>query len=329
MTVIDPTRSEAAAQDDAGLHHLPLPLFAVPMGVGGLGMAWREAAVVLGAPALVGEVLMALAAVFWLLITAAHLWRLFRHPDAFAGDLSHPIRGAFAGAISIGLMIVAGGLVPYSVEMASTIWLLAVLLHLAIGVFIVRSLLLSPREAATLTPPLLIPLVGNILAPVVGAKLGFMTLSWMLFGLGGLLWILVQPLILYRIATGPMLPQRMWPTLVILLAPPAVGSLALSLLTEGFGPGPLAIYGFAVLMAAVLLSLIPQFRSVPFAMSWWGYTFPAAAFTAVTLKFAHAYPFAGEGLLLWALLIGVTGVILMVLVATLKALFAGHLFRPE
>jgi len=38
----------------ASLAHLPLPPFAVPMGLGGLGLMWREADRVLGVPGLIG-----------------------------------------------------------------------------------------------------------------------------------------------------------------------------------------------------------------------------------------------------------------------------------
>lgn len=228
----------------------------------------------LGAPTAIGEGLMLATGVFWCIIFIGHALRVLRHPEVLFSDLKHPIRSAFAGGLSIGLMIIAGGFAPYATDLAAVIWGVAVVIHLTIGAYIVRSLLVSPREAATLTPPLLLPLVGNVLAPVIGAKLGFITVSWMLFGLGALLWVIVQPLILYRISTGPILPVKMWPTLVILLAPPAVGSLALALLTDGFGPGPLAIYGYAVLVAAVMLLMVSRFRSIPFAMSWWGLYLP-------------------------------------------------------
>lgn len=329
MTTLDHSQAGHASSERGSLQHLPLPLFAVPMGLGGLALAWREAAVTIGAPAMVGEGLMAAAAIAWIAILAAHAVRLLLHPSALWSDLVHPIRSAFAGAISIGLLILSGGAIAYSTPLAEVLWLTGVSLHLMVGVWIVRSLLLSPRDAATLTPPLLIPLVGNVLAPIFGAKLGFVTLSWMLFGLGSLLWLLVQPLILLRLATGPMLPVRMRPTLAILLAPPAVGSIALAALTGGFGPGPLAAYALAGLIATVLLTLVPMFRTVPFAMSWWGYTFPAAAFAIASLKAAHHYPTVWHAPALWVLLLFISGVIAAVSLATLKALWSGHLLQPE
>lgn len=95
------------------LAHLPLGLFAAPMGLCGLGLARRVAAETLGAPAFLGEGLLAVGTMAWLMLLALHGWRGVRHPSALRGDLTHPVRGAFAGAASIGAMLVAGGLGPH------------------------------------------------------------------------------------------------------------------------------------------------------------------------------------------------------------------------
>jgi tellurite resistance protein len=313
----------------AGLAHLPLALFAAPMGVGGLGLAWREAAHGLGAPALVGEALLLAAGLLWVVITALHLVRLLRHPAALAADLRHPIRSAFAGAVTIGLMIMAGGLMPYARGAAEALWLAAVAGHVAIAAWTVRGLLSAPREAATLTPPLLIPLVGNILAPIFGVRLGFEALSWLMFGIGALLWLMLQPPLLGRLITGPALPPRLRPTLAILLAPPAVGAVALASLTGGFGPGPLALFGLALLLALVLASMVGDFARLPFALSWWGWTFPAAVFVVAAQGATRALPAPWHGPLLWPLLLAASLIVAIVIVATLRAARAGHLLQPE
>jgi tellurite resistance protein len=324
-----PVSSPADAFPHGRLRHLPLPLFAAPMGIGGLGLAWREASHALGAPPVVGEGLLALAAAVWIVVAVLHAARLLRHPDALAADLRHPVRSAFAGAITIGLMILAGGLAPHAREPAATLWLTAVAGHLAIAGWTIRGLLTAPREPATLTPPLLIPLVGNVLAPVFGVRLGFEALSWMMFGVGALLWAMLQPLLLARLISGPPLPERLRPTLVILLAPPSVGALALAALSGGFGPAPLAVLGLAVMLAAVLATFAPTFARVPFAMSWWGWTFPSAAFAAACAGAAHAHGATWLSAPLWGLLTVATGIVGLVTARTLRAAASGELLRPE
>ena len=311
------------------LAHLPLPLFAAPMGVGGLGLAWREAARLHGAPGLVGEAILWVAVALWLAVFGLHVARWSRHPGSFAGDMRHPIRAAFAGAITIGLMIVAGALIPYAPSLAGGVWLVAVAIHVAIGVWTIRGLLDAPREAATLTPALLIPLVGNIVAPIFGAKLGYVGLSTLLFGVGAGLWVMVQPILLWRLIVGPPLMDRLKPMLAIFLAPPSVGALAFAALAGEASPGVAMIYGLAAFMALTLATLIGAHVRAPFSMAWWGWTFPAASFAAATALVSPGLTGAGASPLTFAMLLAATAIVGVVALRTARAAAAGALLRPE
>lgn len=311
------------------LAHLPLPLFAAPMGFGGLGLAWREAARVLGAPVLIGEALLAMTVALWLIVTALHVVRALHSPASLLGDLKHPVRSGFTGAIAIGMMLIAGGVLPYSPSIAAVIWFAAIGLQVALGIWFLRALFHAPREASTLTPLLLMPLIGNVVAPIVGAKLGFVVISWMLFGMGVALWASVQPLLFGRIFTGPALPELLRPTVVIFLSPPAVSTVAVANLTGGVGPLALAFFGYAAMLAIMFATMIPEFRRTPFAMSWWGWTFPTAAFTVASFTIARSYPFPRYQLVLWGVLLGASLILAIVSTATLRAALNGKLLRPE
>ncbi|MDW8443192.1 MAG: C4-dicarboxylate ABC transporter [Acetobacteraceae bacterium] len=324
-----PQASVPSAAHAAGLAHLPLPLFAAPMGVGGLGLAWREAAHVLGAPAAIGEVLLGLSVLLWVVIFALHILRAVRYPEALVADLKHPVRSSFAGAVTIGLMIASAALLPQAAGLARAVWIVAVVGHVAVAAWTVRDLLAAPREPAALTPPLLIPLVGNILAPVFGVKLGFETASLLMLGLGASLWLFLQPLLFLRLMTGAPLPPKLRPTIVILLAPPAVGALALAQLSGGFGPVPLAVFGFAAFVALVIALLARDLVRAPFALSAWAWTFPVAAFTVAALAAAHAYPAAWQAPVLWGLLALATLIVGLVFARTAKLAASGALLAPE
>jgi len=317
-------------KDEApSLRHLPLALFAAPMGLGSVGFAWREAARVLDAPPAIGEALLALTALCWGALGLLHAWRAIRHGDALLADLRHPVRCCFAAAATIGLMIVAGALAPYAMGAARTTWLVAVVGQVAIAAWVVRALVVAPRELSVITPVMLLPLVGNILAPVFGPRLGFPELSWMMFGIGALLWAALHPLLLLRLATGPALPPRLLPSVVILLAPPAVGSLALAALLGGFGPAPLAVLGLAVLVALVLLTMAPALARAPFGPGWWAFTFPTGSFAAALLAAAEAPGMAWPAAPLWLALLVVSWIVGVVSWQTFRAAREGAFLRPE
>jgi tellurite resistance protein len=305
------------------LEHLPLPLLAMPMGIGGVGLAWRQAEATLGVPAAIGEALLAFTTLLWVAVVALQGTRALRHPAALAADLVHPVRVAFSATPTIGLMIVSALAWPYAPALGEALWGTAVAVHLLVAMLLLRRILSGGGEAAMLAPPLLIPLVGNIVAPAFGAPMGFVELSWMLFGIGLVLWLAVLPLLLHRLLAGPALPPPLRPTLVILLAPPAVAALALIGITGGAGGASLAFAGVALLVAAVLVSMAGEIARVPFGLTWWAVTFPTAAFAVMLM--AQGFP----AWLCWPALLTTTGLTGWVAWRTAMAARAGVFFRPE
>ncbi len=313
---------EVRAQE-ASLAHLPLPLLAAPMGLGGVGLAWRQAGISLGAPGAIGEAVLALAALVWLTVVGMQALRALRHTEAFLAELRHPVRVAFAAAPTIGLLILSAAVWPHSPSLGGTIWGIAAALHLLVAMLILRRIVAGRGEPAMLAPPLLIPFVGNILAPAFGAQMGFVDASWMMFGVGLVLWLAVLPLLLYRLLGGPPIPAALKPTLIILVAPPAVGALALIGLTGAAGGPSLALTGVALLFAAVLLSLAAEIVRVPFSLTWWGTTFPSAAFAVMVM--AEGFP----SILGWAALALTSALTGWTAWRTLLAARSGALLRPE
>ncbi|WP_424811700.1 hypothetical protein [Roseococcus sp. YIM B11640] len=270
---------------DRTLAYFPLPLLAVPMGLGGMGLAWRVFAEAAPWAAPVGEALMALTALAWIVITALHVMRAMRHPFMAREDWQHPFRGSFAGAIAIGLMLVAATLLPYVPGVARVVLLVAVALQWGVGLALLGRALRGEGSGAMLAPPLLIPLVGNLVASIFAPALGMPMLGWMLFGVGTTLWLALQPLLLHRMVEGPPLPVVLRPAFFILLAPPAVSALALEAL-GGHGPLVFALYGFACFTLALLVIELPFLVAGGFNPGFWAFTFPLAAFASITMRLA-------------------------------------------
>jgi tellurite resistance protein len=305
------------------LQFLPLPLLAMPMGLGGVGLAWRQAHHHLGAPAAIGEALLLLTALCWLGVVGLQVARLLRHPEAVMEEVGHPVRVAFAAAPTIGLMILSAAAFPHLPALGALLWSVAVAVHLLVAMLLLRRVVGGRGDPAMLAPPLLIPLVGNILAPVFGVAMGFAHMSWIMFGIGLLLWLAVLPLLLYRLFAGPALPPPLVPSLVVLLAPPAVGAVALAALTGQAEGAALGLAGVALLIAAVLLSLAGEIARIPFGMGWWGTTFPTAAFAIMLM--ALRFP----AWLAWPALLFATALTAWVTWRTAQAARAGAFYRPE
>ena len=310
------------------LQHLPLPLFAATMGLAGLALVWRDAHRYWEWPALVTEALTVTAAVAFTAMAIAYLIKAVRHPAAAGGEVSHPVRINFLPAISISLILL--GMLVEEGALSVTLWGSGAALHLLFMLIIVTSWLQRQLDPATLNPAWFIPAVGNVLVPLPAAAAGYMEIAWFFFTVGLFFWLILMTLCYYRLIFGPNLPEFLRPTLVILLAPPAVGYLAWVQLMEGGDPGIVGrlLYYKALFTFLLLLLQVPQFVRIPYYPSWWAYTFPLAAFCLASHHFVQAYASGGgRGVMLLVAL--TTLIILGVFVTTLFKLVTGHLLRPE
>jgi tellurite resistance protein len=333
-----PARSPSPASEAPGtpvappapsLAHLPLPLFAVPMGLGGLGLLWRDAAFLVGPLAWLGEAILLAATLSWGWIGWLHLRRARAHPEALLADLADPVRLPFFGAPTIGLLLIAGFLGGYSAALGGAVWVVALSVHLAVGAWLFGRILSGEATPALLAPPLLIPMVGNILAPAIGGGFGFIGLAAVAFGIGAFLWLMVLPLLVQRFLAGPALPPRMAPGVVILLAPPSVAAVSLPTLTGEAGLATLALFGIALFTALALLAAVPRIAAAPFSAAFWGLSFPTAAFGIALSRQVQAAPGLPGALLFAVVLAAVTGLIGWLAWRTLAAARAGAFLRPQ
>ena len=329
MSQPDPT-APLPAQPLPALARAPMSLFAIVMGLAGAGLAWRKAHLVLGLPDWPGETLMALAATAYVAILGTQVLRAIRHPGAHLAEFRHGTKSTFFPAATIATALIAAALAPYAQDAARVVWSAAAALHVALAFAILRRWFTVRRPASEASPSWFIPVVGNILMPVIGMPLGFVEASWFLFSVGFVFWLILAPLMTYRLFFDEPLPERAVPSLFILLAPPAVGGLAMLALNGG-EPTVFShvMFGFAVFIAALTASLIGPVVRTPFAIGWWALTFPWAAFTTLALSYADIRESWGITALAIAALAAVTALVAAVLVRTIVGLVRGTLIPQD
>lgn len=312
------------------LKHLPAPLFASVMGIGGLGLAWRQAGVVLDVPPLIGELVLGIAGLIFATIALGYIVKAFRYPSAVREEFNHPIRVAFFPAATIGLLIIAAALIPWSRPLALLTWSIATLGHLVLALVILNRWITRNWEINTTSPAWFIPIVGTILVPIAGVELGQIRIAWMFFAVGMLFWLILFAIVLYRIIFHDQMPQKILPTLFILLAPPAVGMVSYLQLNGGsLDPIAEALFGIALFTALLLATMAKRFLQIPFALSWWAYTFPSAAFAVAALLYHHLVGGPYTFIAAWLILILATLIILRVSWKTTVAALKGKLLLPE
>jgi tellurite resistance protein len=307
--------------------------YTVPMGLAGLALAWQRAVPLMGEMATgLALVLGTLAALVLAALLLATLRRGQRHPEAWADDRRHPVRHTFVATLPMAVLLLAtvavGAWGPQ--PWADALWWAGSLGLLGVTAWVLsrwwRGAQAGGLQWASITPALFIPVVGNVVPPLAGVALGHSEWAAAQFGIGLMFWPVVLVLLIARVLVQGMWPERLLPTVFIVIAPPTV--VGLSALQLG---APLllgwACWGMALFCVGWAASVANRIRDLPFSLTHWALSFPLAAFAALTLRLATpGSPLAVLGPILLAL---ASIIILGLCMATLRGLRDGSLLAPE
>ena len=142
---------------------------------------------------------------------------------------------------------------------------------------------------------------------------------------GAMLALVLLVLIVGRLVHQAPLAPAMTPSLMILVAPFAVGFLAYTNITGGVDRFAALLFYFALFIFAVLAPKVFR-RGVAFSSSWWAIGFPMAALANAALKYAQLRATMPLWVVAIALLGALTVALSVLTLRTLRVAISGKLF---
>lgn len=312
------------------LEHFPITFFAMIMGMTGLTLTWQKAATTFALPGIISEILLIVTACLFLMVVLIYLLKMVVRRAAVTAEFNHPIKLSFYPAFSISMILLSIATLELARPVSLTLWSIGSALHLAFTLYVLTQWIHHPKfQIAHSTPAWFIPVVGNILVPIAGVEHGFTELSWFFFSIGIVYWIVLKTLIFNRIIFHDPLPEKMLPTLFIMIAPPAVGFISYMKLNGELDNFARILFYAAMFLVLLLFSQLPRFLTIRFFMSWWAYSFPLAASAIAAQLMYSINPQPSLYYLALILVFIATGVITLLFCRTLVALKRHEICLPE
>ena len=313
------------------LEFLPISFFALVMGLTGLTLVWQRYANLYDLPiGIVGHVLLMLSALAFISIASAYTLKYWRHPDRVRQEFAHPIKLSFFPAITISLILLGTATVKLAPELSLLLWVSGAIGQLLFTLSILSAWLYQDKfQIQHSNPAWFIPVVGNILVPIAGVQHVSPEISWFYFSIGLIFWLVLQTIIFYRMVFHPPLPEKLIPTLFILIAPPAVGFSAYLSLTGTLDPFARILFYSGLFIFLLLLFQVQRFWRLKFYLSWCAYSFPLAALTLATLGMYHQTQLAFFAMLGHLMVAMVSVVIGLLLLRTLQAMYRQQICVAE
>ena len=316
--------------ENARLPHFPISFFAMVMGLAGLSIAWEHTQTTFDLPLRLDYALTPFTALIFLLLLVLYLLKLLRHPHEVMLEISHPVKLNFFPTISISLILFSIATLRHQPALSHLLWSLGTSIHLAFTIYVMNVWIHHNRfEIHHINPAWFIPVVGNVLVPIAGTAHGYTEISWFFFSIGILFWLVLFTIIINRVLFHHPLPEKLMPTLFILIAPPAVGFISYVKLAGGLDHFAHVLYYSGLFLTLLLLTQAPRFTRLQFYLSWWAYSFPLAAITIATLLMYRLNGEVGFAVIGWLLLSILSLVVTYLLYRTFKAVGGNKICLPE
>lgn len=324
------TMTEIASSDTKPLGkiaYFPVGFFSSIMGLYGTALAFHAAGFAGPSIWIAGFATLVFACILTLYAAKAVL-----HPSEVVADWNHPVKIAFFPAISISLLLGATAMRGAMPDIAAGVWIAGAVLQAMLTLAVIASWI-GHRGfgAGHLSPAWFIPAVGNVVAPIAGVPLGYIEVSWYFFSVGLLFWLILLTIVINRLVFHEPMAAKLRPTLVILIAPPAVGFLAWTQLNGGVvDPLGRVLMHLGVFFTALVVTQIPALLRLPFALSFWALSFPFAAMTVACFRYAElTMSGAVFAPLAWVLLAVLSVIVIALLARTILAVVRSEICLPE
>ncbi len=301
-----------------------------------------------------------LALIAFIGLVSAYAVKILSNFESVKLEFVSPLTRPFFGTFFISLLLLPFALhrlgLPESLSLA--VWIVGAILMFIFSVHIVQFWICNKLELSHITPAWIIPVVGlldlPLALPLFVDKVWVQDFSFIIAGFCvgvGFFWSIVLCVLIFaRIVFFEKLPEKLMPTLVILLAPFGAGVSAYAVLIQDFsflsGVDTLS-YTLLFIGLFLLFALLPQVFQIgkccPFRISWWAISFPLAAMCIASLKitqsltlsrlksqFDESYAFVSNDEMFFValssmLLIAVTLTFIWLLVRTLSGIIKGEL----
>lgn len=307
---------------------LPVNLFGSVMGLTGLALAYRLASKIFGFAQIYSNIMGVIAMMAFVILSYLYILKAIKYPSKVSDEFNHPIIGNFFGTIPIGILLLSSFLKQFIPYTSTVIWFVGTVLMILMVASVIYKILSTKQKFSNTTPAYLIPGVGtlDIVATIPDAIFtGLREIIIISFAMGVVLAITFFILIFARLMYCDNLPIRLKPTLMILIAPFAVGFLAYTTMEKNLDTFSLILLGFSSFLC-IIVSIKILLQKLQFMLTWWAVSFPLAALSNSFLKYAMFEQTLISKVIALLVLVVVTIVMSIILIKSLDLFLKGKLF---
>ncbi|WP_313345648.1 TDT family transporter [Sedimentibacter sp.] len=235
-----------------------------------------------------GEILRSLfgitSAVFYVLL----IIKIIKFPDNFKENLDNPAVASVFPAFFMATMLLSVYLKPIIADLAFYMWIAGVILHLIYILWFSLKYTLK-FNIKQIMPSWFIVYVGIAVAGVTAPAFKMNIIGQISFWFGLISYVILLPVVIYRVVIIKEMPEPIKPTLIIFAAP---SSLLLAAYMNSFETKSLfiiySLLTISLVMYAAAIIMLTKLIKLKFYPSFSGFTFPLII-SGIAMKLTNGY----------------------------------------
>ncbi|HDL4437594.1 TPA: TDT family transporter, partial [Mannheimia haemolytica] len=279
----------------------PFPIttgfFAMPLGLGALGLAWLNATPITPYATTIGNIIAGTSVILWVALLGCYVYRVFFCFEQIKAEFMHPVQCCLFSLVTMTTMISGDVLYVWDFYLGELLIFLGVIVHLIFLVFIIGGLWKGTQFLPETLHPVhyLPPIAGSFTMASSLSLIGYSEIASLFLGIGIISWLVYEPTMLQRIRLSPLFPIAR-PSLGIVLAPAFVGASAYFSMGGELDLLAKMLWGYGFLQFCFILRNLKWIAENGFSMGFWAFSFGLAAMARGAIEFYQFEPLSFIGL---------------------------------
>ena len=230
------------------------------------------------------NILGAISALLLLLLTA----KIALNFNAVREDLKNPVIAGVAPTFSMGIMILSTYIKAGSPKLAYAMWIMGIIIHIVLILYFSSRFILH-FDIKKVFPTYFVVYVGIVVASLTAPAFNAIGFGRIIFWFGFTAYLILLPIVIYRVFVVKSLPEPAHPTIAIFAAP---ASLCLAGYMNSFQVKNMTLVWGLVILSLIMLLLVimklPGLLNLKFYPSYSAFTFPFVI-SAVAIKSTNVF----------------------------------------
>lgn len=214
--------------------------------------------------------------------------KTIKYPKGVAESLDNPVVASVFPTLSMAIMLLSTYIKPYASQVAFAIWIIGISIHIILILWFTKKFVLS-FKIKQVFPSWFIVYVGIAVASVTGPAFTMANVGQVAFWFGFITYLILLPIVIYRVIKVKEMPEPTLPTLAIFAAP---ASLLLAGYMNSFKTKNMAIVWFLmalsiIMYVAVIIKMFKLLR-LKFYPSYSAFTFPLII-SGIAMKLTNGF----------------------------------------